>query len=113
MTVPNLLLGQGNEQYLPINKIGWDMTNFLEPENLTESDSGEVNYLLTISKNGKIKDVRVLSNSFSKETEIKWRNAVRKLILIRQSSHIRTVGYKGTLQISRRRCIDSSIEISN
>lgn len=103
-TISNVVLGQNkNMDYEPIDKAGWTMTNFSEPANLTEIDIGEIKYLLTLNKKGHVKNIKVLTNSFSKEAETKWRSEVKKTIFLRQKTDGQ-INYKGTLLIERERC---------
>jgi hypothetical protein len=102
--IPNVVFAQNkNIDYVPIDKAGWTMTNFSEPDNLIETDSGEVKYLLTLNKKGRVKNIKILTNTFSNVAETKWRGEVKKTIFLRQSTD-RDTKYKGTLLIERERC---------
>jgi hypothetical protein len=108
--ISNVALGQNkNMDYETIDKAGWTMTNFSEPTNLTETDSGEVKYLLTLNKKGIVKNIEVLANTFGKEAETKWRREVKKAIFLRQKTDGQ-INYKGTLLIERERCNKSEVE---
>lgn len=110
LILSNVSLGQNkNIDYEPIDKAGWAMTNFFEPVDLTETDTGEVKYLLTLNKKGQVKNIEVLTNTFSKEAETKWRNEVKKTIFLRQKTGGQ-INYKGALVIERERCIGGEID---
>lgn len=103
--IPTLLIGQSkNYNFEPIDKLGWMMTNFSEPENITELDSGQVKYLLTLNKKGQVKKVEVLSSTFRTESETAWRKEIKKLIFTRQKPQQGQLEYKGTLFIESRHC---------
>ena len=98
------LIGQSHK-YEPIDKLGWEMTNFSIPDKLTEMDTGNVNYLLTINDKGKVKNVEVLSNTFDLKMEKLWRRMIKKLEFTRTDDNASLKKkYKGTLLITREPC---------
>jgi|GEM_PF-3075525 len=104
---PGLLIAQ--KTYEPIDKIGWELPEISVPKSFTPLDSGTVNYLLSITKSGKIKGVRIISNTFSKEAESKLRAEVKGMSLTKREVK---VGYKGTFQISLVTCLDDKNKVS-
>lgn len=96
-----------------IDKLGWEATNVSMPEKLTDADIGEVTYLLTLNKKGKVKNINALKNTFTRETEKRWRETVRDIKFSRATE---TEGvkpqYRGTFFISRERCNKPPFELS-
>jgi hypothetical protein len=110
-SISTIALAQNkNMDFEPIDKAGWTMTNFSQPENLTETDIGEVKYLLTLNKKGHVKNIEVLTNTFNREAERKWRAQVKKTMFSREKTDSHTK-YTGTLLIARERCEKSELEL--
>ena len=90
-------------KYPPLDELGWEAINFEIPENLTETDTGSVNYLVTLKTDGKVADLEIIGNTFDEEAEKIWRHYVNSLVFVRKkltgSSH-----HKGTLFIRREYC---------
>jgi len=98
-----VLIGQSNK-YETIDKLGWEMTNFSPPGNLTETDTGDVNYLLTINDEGKVIGVKMLHSTFDRKIEKRWRRMVKKLELTRTDENTVLKKYTGILSITREPC---------
>jgi hypothetical protein len=88
---------------LPIDQAGWRMLNY-NPE-VTGSDTGRVYYKITLTKQGTVKRVTLLDNTFNAKTEKEWRNLVSDLRFEHSASHKpRKKDYTGTISISREWC---------
>jgi Ni,Fe-hydrogenase III large subunit len=98
--IHSVLVSQSNK-YEPIDKLGWEMTNFTIPDKLAETDTGDVNYLLTLNDDGKVKAVKILHNTFSTKTEKSLRRMVRKLEFISTDEKAALKKHQGTLSITR------------
>ncbi|MEX2231608.1 MAG: hypothetical protein WD824_05585 [Cyclobacteriaceae bacterium] len=89
----------------PLDKLGWDVINFSIPEDLTELDTGRVNYLLNLSHEGQIRHIELLENSFDSRVEKLWQVAIKKSAF-KRSGENSTIEkkHKGTFFISRAHC---------
>jgi hypothetical protein len=94
-----------NSQHEQIGKLEWDIKDFTPINNLTELDTGSVNYILTLNRAGKIKRIEILSNTFATNIEQQWRNYLKKSTFTKSpETELSKVKYKGTFLISRARC---------
>lgn len=91
------------DKLLPIDQAGWRMLNYDPP--VTGSDTGRVSYKITLTKQGIVKRVTLLTNTFTAKTEKEWRNLVRDLQFERSASNKpRKKDYTGTISIAREVC---------
>lgn len=102
--IPELLIAQNHKKYEPIDSVGWELPVISELDINPETDSGSVTYLLTVGKDGLIRNVKILSNTFSEAAESKVRNEVKGLKLSKKESRKNKPGAKGTLEISVATC---------
>lgn len=99
------------QKHKPIDQVGWEMPEISMPENLSPADSGTVNYLLKIDKSGKIKDVKIISNSFNEEVESGFRNQLKDITLTKKKSDQGSTSYKGTFEISLKQCASDECQV--
>lgn len=92
-------------QYQPLNDLGWEIIDFQLPGGLTELDTGKVNYLVTISGKGKVRDVKVLETTLPRHGEKIFRAAVGRS-LFRNTGAGAPPGktIKGTVSMARAWC---------
>jgi N-acetylmuramoyl-L-alanine amidase CwlA len=91
-------------KFKPINEVGWSAPGISIPANLTESDSGQVKYLITLTADGEVKEIKVLSNTFNHDAETKWRNELMKIRFTKNELELKNLRYVGTYTIERERC---------
>jgi hypothetical protein len=89
--------------YKTLGELGWNMTNFSMPDQLTEIDTGYVDYLVTLSRKGKVTRLKILRSSFGDETEKLWRQSIIKSSFTPRDGR-EPRKYKGTLSIERAYC---------
>jgi|GEM_PF-2442416 len=101
-----------DSDFSPIEELGWQIMEFSEPPDLRDSDIGEVNYLLTLDANGKVTRIKVLSSSFEKKTEKRWRRQILKSKFTRLKNNKPAASqYRGTLLITREMCSKDSEDL--
>ncbi len=89
---------------LPIDQAGWQMVNY-DPHTINTSDTGRVYYKVTLTRQGTVKRLTLLNNTFTASTEKKWRDHLSGVQFERSnSSKPRRKDYTGTISISRERC---------
>lgn len=105
LAFPGCDLAAQDLHYPPIDALGWKMTAFTVPDQLTELDTGTVNYLVTLDHKGQVTSLKILNNTFDANAEKLWRAAIKK------SGFTRTVRsdsgkkkYRGTMLITRAHC---------
>jgi hypothetical protein len=96
-------LAQNSRKLEAINQVGWEISNFSSPGNLSAEDSGEVTYLITLTDAGRLKNIRVLSSTFSKRAERIWRRQVRKVVFTRNTTS-EMISNQGTFHIKAAPC---------
>ena len=96
-------LSAQDPEYQPLDELGWEAINLEIPENLTETDTGSVNYLVTLNPEGKVAELEILVNTFSEEAEKIWRHSVNSLIFVRKKLTV-SPRHMGTFFIRREYC---------
>ena len=89
---------------LPIDQAGWRMVNY-DPHSVNSSETGSVEYQITLTKQGTVKRVILLNSTFTPQTEKKWRDHINTMQFERVSStKPRKKDYKGSISISTDWC---------
>jgi hypothetical protein len=102
--LPQLIRAQ-DRRYPTMDEVGWQINDFAEPNDLSDSDIGELIYLLTLDEAGKVKKIKVIANTFRKKTEKLWRKKVRESTFTRTKKSVPGHAvYQGTLLITRETC---------
>jgi hypothetical protein len=97
---PHFLMAQAIPVYESLDKLGWKLINFEQPEKITELDSGRITYLITLNKNGYVKEVEIISNTFRESAEKDWIKIVERFTFEQQNPPEQPRRkYKGTLLI--------------
>jgi hypothetical protein len=89
---------------LPIEQAGWRMVNY-DPHSVNSSETGSVDYKITLTKQGTVKRVTLLKSTFTPQTEKKWRDHINTMQFERASSvKPRKKDYRGTISLSTDWC---------
>lgn len=98
--VPQIVLAQKDSIPESLDKLGWTLLNFEQPEKITELDSGRATYLITLNKNGYVKSIELLRSTFRVEAEREWRKIIERYEFEQKESFSgQPPKYKGTLFI--------------
>ena len=89
----------------PLEEAGWEMRDFTVPDQLTELDTGAVQYLVTLNGQGKVTHLKVLSNTFDAAAEKQWRRALKQCAFTNTSGLEQPKKrIRGTTMITRNYC---------
>lgn len=92
-------------EYQSLDDLGWEIIDFQFPGDLTELDTGKVNYLVTISDEGKVRDVNVLETTMPRRAEKIFRAIVGRSLFRNTGARVapgETI--KGTVFLERVWC---------
>lgn len=88
-----------------MDELGWQIVELQEPSDLKDSDVGEIHYLITVTEDGRVRSIQVLSNSFSSRTERLWRRKLAKARFVMLKEKVPGKSrYTGTMVINREMC---------